>query len=44
MLSGFLFIGKLHFIKTRVYNLRNRGITLPKRIPSKVILGESAVF
>lgn len=25
-------------------NLRNRGITLPKRVPSKVILGESIVF
>ena len=25
-------------------NLRNRGITLPKRVPSKVILGESTVF
>ena len=34
--------GKIYNVK--YYNLRNRGITLPKRVPSKVILGESTVF
>ena len=34
--------GKIYNVK--YYNLRNRGITLPLIVPSKVILGESTVF
>ncbi len=37
--------GALNILKkSKIDNLRNRGITLPLIVPSKVILGESTIF